>query len=76
VPWITGDGALKAPMQGLILKVLVAVGDAVKLGQPVAVLEAMKMQNDITATTSGTVKDVYVIEGAVVTPGQVLMVVE
>ena len=73
---ITGDGALKAPMQGLILKVLVATGDSVKLGQAVAVMEAMKMQNDITATRSGTVKDVYVAEGAVVTPGQVLMVVE
>ena len=76
VPWITGDGALKAPMQGLILKVLVATGDSVKMGQSVAVLEAMKMQNDIAATKSGTVKDVYVTEGAVVTPGQVLMVVE
>jgi biotin carboxyl carrier protein len=69
------DGALTAPMQGLILKVLVAAGDAVKLGQPVAVLEAMKMQNDITAVRSGTVIEVYVTEGAVVTPGQVLMVV-
>jgi pyruvate carboxylase subunit B len=76
VPWITGDGALKAPMQGLILKVMVAAGDSVKLGQAVAVLEAMKMQNDITASKSGTVKDVYVVEGAVVTPGQVLMVIE
>ncbi|HXA41811.1 MAG TPA: pyruvate carboxylase subunit B [Candidatus Solibacter sp.] len=75
-PSAAGDGALKAPMQGLILKVLVATGDSVKLGQAVAVMEAMKMQNDITATKSGTVKDVYVTEGAVVTPGQVLMVVE
>jgi len=75
-PAVTGDGALKAPMQGLILKVLVATGDTVKLGQAVAVMEAMKMQNDITATKSGTVKDVYVAEGAVVSPGQVLMVVE
>ncbi|HEV3233238.1 MAG TPA: pyruvate carboxylase subunit B [Candidatus Dormibacteraeota bacterium] len=76
VPWITGDGALKAPMQGLLLKVLVSAGEAVKLGQPVAVLEAMKMQNDITASKSGTIKEIYVQEGAVVTPGQVLMVIE
>ncbi|MGB2939462.1 MAG: pyruvate carboxylase subunit B [Candidatus Dormiibacterota bacterium] len=76
VPWITGDGALKAPMQGLLLKVLVSSGEAVKLGQPVAVLEAMKMQNDITASKSGTIKEIYVQEGAVVTPGQVLMVIE
>ena len=66
VPWITGDGALKAPMQGLLLKVMVAAGESVKLGQPVAVLEAMKMQNDITAPKSGTVREVYVQEGAVV----------
>jgi pyruvate carboxylase subunit B len=71
-----GDGALVAPMQGLILKVLVAAGDAVRLGQPVAVLEAMKMQNDITATKSGTVREVYVVEGTVVTPGEALMVIE
>jgi pyruvate carboxylase subunit B len=42
----------------------------------VAVLEAMKMQNDVTATKSGTVKEVYVAEGSVVTPGQALMVIE
>jgi pyruvate carboxylase subunit B len=71
-----GDGALTAPMQGLILKVTVAAGEAVKLGQVVAVLEAMKMQNDLTATKSGTVREVYVQEGTVVTPGQVLMVID
>jgi len=71
-----GDGALTAPMQGLILKVLVSAGDAVKLGQVVAVLEAMKMQNDLTATRTGTVREVYVHEGAVVTPGQILMVID
>jgi pyruvate carboxylase subunit B len=75
-PPMSVDGALTAPMQGLILKILVAAGDAVRLGQPVAVLEAMKMQNDITAGKSGTVKEVYVTEGAVVTPGQALMVIE
>jgi biotin carboxyl carrier protein len=36
----------------------------------------MKMQNDVTATKSGTVKEVYVAEGSVVTPGQALMVIE
>jgi pyruvate carboxylase subunit B len=75
-PGVSPDGALIAPMQGLILKVLVAAGDKVKLGQAVVVLEAMKMQNDVTATKSGTVKDVYVAEGSVVTPGQALMVIE
>jgi pyruvate carboxylase subunit B len=75
-PGSASDGALTAPMQGLILKVMVAAGDSVKLGQAVAVLEAMKMQNDVTSTKSGTVKEVYVAEGSVVTPGQVLMVIE
>ena len=69
-------GALSAPMQGLILKVNVAVGDAVKLGQAVAVLEAMKMQNDIAATRAGTVKEIYVAEGTGVSAGQALMLIE
>jgi biotin carboxyl carrier protein len=55
---------------------MVSAGESVKLGQAVAVLEAMKMQNDIIAPKSGTVKEVYVQEGAVVSPGQVLMVIE
>jgi pyruvate carboxylase subunit B len=74
-PSASVDGALTAPMQGLLLKVAVSKGDAVKLGDVVAVLEAMKMQNDLTATRSGTVREIYVREGAVVTPGQVLMVI-
>ena len=69
-------GALSAPMQGLILKVNVAVGDAVKLGQAVAVLEAMKMQNDIAATKAGTVKEIYVSEGTGVSAGQALMLID
>jgi pyruvate carboxylase subunit B len=68
--------ALKAPMQGMILKVLVAAGDVVKLGQPVAVLEAMKMQNDIAAGRAGTVKEIYVAEGTGVSAGQALMLIE
>jgi len=62
------DGTVVAPMQGLILKVAVKPGDHVSLGDVVAVLEAMKMQNDITATRSGTVSEVYVKEGVVVGP--------
>jgi len=69
-------GALSAPMQGLILKVNVAVGDTVKLGQAVAVLEAMKMQNEIAATRAGTVKEIYISEGTGVSAGQALMLIE
>jgi pyruvate carboxylase subunit B len=68
--------ALKAPMQGLLLKIPVAVGDTVKLGQTVAVLEAMKMQNDIGATRAGTVREIYVSEGSGVSAGQALMLIE
>jgi pyruvate carboxylase subunit B len=69
------DGAVVAPMQGLIVKVPVKVGDEVKLGDVVAVLEAMKMQNDIVATKPGKVLEVYVKEGEVVKPNQALVAV-
>jgi pyruvate carboxylase subunit B len=71
----TGEGTVVAPMQGLIVKVPVKVGDDVKLGDVVAVLEAMKMQNDIVTTVAGKVLDVYVKEGEVVTPSQALLAV-
>jgi pyruvate carboxylase subunit B len=69
------DGAVTAPMQGLIVKVPVKVGDEVKLGDVVAVLEAMKMQNDIVATQPGKVLEIYVKEGEVVSPNQALVAV-
>ena len=62
------EGTVVSPMQGLLLKVNVKVGDHVALGDVVCVLEAMKMQNDIAATRAGTITDVYVKEGAVVGP--------
>ncbi len=71
----TGEGTVIAPMQGLIVKVPVKAGDDVKLGDVVAVLEAMKMQNDIVTTVAGQVREVYVKEGEVVTPSQPLLTV-
>ena len=47
-------------MQGTIVKVLVAVGDAVEVGQTICVLEAMKMENNVNAEKAGTVKEVRV----------------
>lgn len=70
------DGGIVAPMQGLILKVKVGLGQAVKKGDVVAVLEAMKMQNDVLATHGGVVRKIYVTEGTTVSPGTVLMVVK
>jgi pyruvate carboxylase subunit B len=71
----TGEGTVIAPMQGLIVKIPVKAGDAVKLGDVVAVLEAMKMQNDIVTTQAGVVREVYVKEGEVVSPSQPLLAV-
>jgi pyruvate carboxylase subunit B len=70
-----GQGTVISPMQGLIVKVPVKPGDSVKLGDVVAVLEAMKMQNDIVTMVAGKVSDVYVKEGEVVTPNQPLLAI-
>jgi pyruvate carboxylase subunit B len=72
---VAGPGSVLAPMQGLIVKVPVKKGDTVKAGDVVAVLEAMKMQNDIVATTSGAIHEVHVREGDVVAPNQPLVTV-
>lgn len=52
-----------APMPGRVVSVAVHVGEAVEIGQTLLVLEAMKMENEITAPKSGTVKDIHVSEG-------------
>src|SRR5438105_12084005 len=70
-----GDGAIQAPMQGMVVKVKVAAGDRVRLGDVVVILEAMKMQNDIVATVGGTVREVFAKEGAIVAPNEVLMTI-
>ena len=71
-----GDGTVSAPMQGTIVKVLVAQGDAVEPGQALLVLEAMKMENHINAEGGGTVKEVRVSAGDTVGTGDVLIVIE
>jgi len=71
-----GSGTVAVPMQGTIVKVLVAVGDAVEVGQTICVLEAMKMENNVTAEKAGVVKDVRVEAGASVGPGDVIAVIE
>jgi len=69
------NGAIQAPMQGMVVKLKVATGDRVKLGDVVVILEAMKMQNDIVATRSGTVREIFVKEGAIVSPNEVLLTI-
>jgi acetyl-CoA/propionyl-CoA carboxylase biotin carboxyl carrier protein len=70
-----GSGQVAVPMQGTIVKVLVAVGDSVEVGQAVTVLEAMKMENNITAETAGTVTEVKVQPGDAVGAGDVVVVI-
>jgi acetyl-CoA/propionyl-CoA carboxylase biotin carboxyl carrier protein len=63
-------------MQGTIVKVLVAVGDTVEVGQAVCVLEAMKMENQINAEKEGTVAEIRVKAGDTVGAGDVVAVIE
>ena len=56
-------GAITAALAGTVFKVLVKPGDVVSAGEPVAVLEAMKMENEVTAPAAGTVEAVFVREG-------------
>ena len=71
-----GSGKVTVPMQGTIVKVLVEVGQAVEAGQPVCVLEAMKMENNIAADKSGTVTEIKVSPGQSVGSGDVIVVIE
>ena len=75
-PVVTGAGeAVNAPMPGNILKVNVKVGDAVKSGTVLVVLEAMKMENEIMAPKAGTVTQVVVSKGSTVDTGAPLIVI-
>ncbi|GHJ60599.1 acetyl/propionyl-CoA carboxylase subuit alpha [Nocardioides sp. OK12] len=70
------SGSLLAPMPGSVVKVLVAQGDEVAAGDPVLVLEAMKMQHTVSAPTDGVVATLDVRPGSQVAAGEVLAVVE
>ena len=75
-PAVTGAGeAVAAPMPGNILKVNVTAGQAVKEGDLLVVLEAMKMENEIFAPKNGTVTQVLVQKGSTVDTGAALVVI-
>ncbi len=70
------DGTqIKAPMPGTVLAVKKNVGDAVKAGEVIVVLEAMKMENDIVAPCDGTVKSINAPKGSTVNTDDVLAVI-
>ena len=70
------EGGITSTMQGMILKLKVDKGDKVNEGDVVAVLEAMKMENDIHATSSGTVEEIFIKEGDTVNAGDTLIVIK
>jgi biotin carboxyl carrier protein len=71
-----GEVTVAAPMPGRVLRILVAPGDEVAARQPVAVVEAMKMENELRAPKAGRVKDVCVAPGTSVEAGRALVVIE
>lgn len=71
-----GKGAVKSPLPGVILDIQVAVGDTVKKGQTVVILEAMKMENNINADRDGKVTVINVNKGDSVLEGTDLVVIE
>ena len=70
-----GADAMPSPMPGNILRVLVNVGDTVTENQPLMILEAMKMENEIVAAEAGVVSGIHVKEGQVVNPGDALITI-
>jgi pyruvate carboxylase subunit B len=69
-------GAVSCSMQGMVLSLKVKVEDNVVEGDTVAVIEAMKMENAIHASHSGTVKEIFVSEGDTVSPGDIILSIE
>lgn len=72
----TGPAPLIAPMPGMIVRVNVAEGDGVQPGQGLVVMEAMKMENELRATSAGRVKRILVNAGTAVEKGVVLLEME
>jgi biotin carboxyl carrier protein len=72
----SGGSIIKSPLPGIVLDIFVHIGDAVKPGQRILMLEAMKMENNIDADKEGVVKDIRVQKNDSVMEGDVLMIIE
>lgn len=72
----SGGETVKAPLPGTVLKIKTSSGSAVKAGDIILILEAMKMENEITAPCSGTIGDVFVTEGKAVSNGDPLLTIK
>lgn len=71
-----GELAIRAPIPGLVVKVLISVDDEIVDGQPLVILEAMKMENEIRSLRSGKVRSIAVVHGQRVEQNEVLLVVD
>lgn len=71
-----GELAITAPIPGLVVKVLINAGDTVEEGQPLVILEAMKMENEIRSTRAGVAKTILAAPGQRVEQNAVLVVLE
>ncbi|MGL5316405.1 MAG: biotin/lipoyl-containing protein [Peptostreptococcaceae bacterium] len=72
---VQGSGSISAPMPGTINDVRANVGDSIKKGQVLLILEAMKMENEIMASCDGTIASINVSKGASVSAGDVLVTI-
>lgn len=72
---VAAEGAVVAPMTGKVVKIKVKKGDHVKAGQVLCVVEAMKMENEISSSTAGTVREVNITEGMPVGEGDTLFLI-
>ena len=75
-PAASGDNALTAPMNGVVIEILVKVGDTVKANQTVVVLEAMKMKTNISSSRDGKIASINIAPNDSIETGQIMLTYE
>ncbi len=76
VPRIAGEGVITSPMPGTVIAIKVEVGELVKVGHVLIILESMKIQNEIPASRDGRIKEIYIAEGKYVRRREPLIAIE